>query len=144
MSLLTAELTENIVDRVRRGIAPEVAAVAAGVSQSTYYNWRKRGQDGEEPYAGFWNAVARACAESEVALVERVQEGDGQGVGFGSSKAALEILQRRFPKRWSVQVKVEMSEQLNRFLDAAQRICSDEDFRKLLEALAEESGETAA
>jgi hypothetical protein len=137
-SKLTPELIEAIVATVSKGIAPEVAAQAEGISQATYYSWRKQGQEGAEPYATFWNAVTRAIAVSEVSLVEKVAVGDGQATSFGEAKASLELLQRRFPKRWSVQLKVEMAEHLNRFIRAAERVLSNDDFLKLMTELAEE------
>jgi hypothetical protein len=143
-SKLTPELTAAVVKSVEKGIAPEVACAAEGVSDSSYYSWRAQGKAGVEPYASFWSEIARAIATSEITLVEKVSGGDGQGVGFGEAKASLELLQRRFPKRWSVQVKVEMADQLNRFIDAAQRVLAEPDFAKLLEALAEEPGEGEA
>jgi hypothetical protein len=133
-----------VVKSVELGIAPEVACAAEGVSSASYYSWRKQGQDGLEPYASFWESIARAIATSEITLVQKVSAGDGQGIGFGEAKASLELLQRRFPKRWSVQLKVEMADHLNRFIDAAQRVLAEPDFAKLLEALAEEPGEGEA
>lgn len=143
-SKLTDALVEAVVASVKKGIAPEVACAAEGVSSASYYSWRKQGQEGVEPYASFWEAITRAIAISEISLVETVATGDDVGVGFGSSKAALELLQRRFPKRWSVQLKVEMADHLNRLIDVAQRVLDPASFEKLLEALADESGDGEA
>jgi hypothetical protein len=143
-SKLTPELTAKVVKSVEMGIAPDVACAAEGISNASYWSWKKQGQEGVEPYATFWSQITRAIATSEVLLVQKVSTGDGQGIGFGEAKASLELLQRRFPKRWSVQLKVEMADQLSKFIDAAQRVCSEDDFRKLLEVLAEEPGEGEA
>lgn len=143
-SKLTPELLAKVVASIQMGIAPDVACAAEGISNSTYWSWKKQGQEGVEPYADFWAAITRAIAIAEITLVQKVSGGDGQGIGFGEAKASLELLQRRFPKRWSVQLKVEMADHLNRFIDAAQRVLAAEDFAKLLEALAEEPGEGEA
>lgn len=143
-SKLTPELQEAVCETCRKGIDPLVATVAQGVDEGSYYRWRREALDGEEPQLSFVRAVARACAEGEISLAERLSAGDGQGIGFGEAKASLEILQRRFPKRWSVQVKVEMADQLNRFIDAAQRVLEPASFGKLLQELAEEPGEAEA
>lgn len=142
---LTKELTDAVVDRCRKGIDPLIATVSQGVTERTYREWRSQSIEGSnEDAVAFFQAVARACAEGEIGLAEQLAIGDEAGVGFGPSKAALEILQRRYPKRWSVQVKVEMADQLNKFIDAAQRVLEPEAFGKLLEALAEESGPAEA
>lgn len=136
---LTEELIEQVAEKIRRGNHPETSAVASGISRATYYEWKRRGEAGEDPYAEFWTRVARACAEAEVQLVDRAQHGDPVGVGYGESKSALEILKLRFPKRWSPQVKVEVADQLNRYLDVAQSVLDEESFKRLLTALADES-----
>jgi hypothetical protein len=138
---LTDETIAEIAAKVRNGIHPESAARACGISTSLFYELKSKAKQGLEPFATFWNEVARAEAQAEVGFVETVRLGDEAGLGFGPAKASLELLQRRFPKRWSQQVKVEVSDQLTRFLDAAERICKPEDFRKLLEELADETGE---
>lgn len=142
---LTPEFTAKVVQKVLLGVDPEVASISAGISRSCFFGWRAQGMQGVEPYAEWWIEVARACADSEINLATKAQEGDSVS-GYGPSKAALEILQRRFSKRWSVQVKVEMADQLNKFIDAAQRVLVNqpETFRQLLEALAEEPGEGEA
>lgn len=140
-SKLTPELVEAVCERCRKGIDPMIAAMSQGITERTYREWRAQANEGtNEAAADFFQQAARACAEAEVAFAERLASGDDVGVGFGSAKAALEILQRRYPKRWSAQLKVEMTDQLNRFLDAAQRVCDAETFGKLLAELAEESG----
>ncbi len=138
-SKLTVELTADVVAKIAGGNHPETAALACGISRATYFDWKRRGESGEEPFAGFWAEVVRARAVSEVQLLERAQRGDAPGVGWGDSKAALETLKLRFPKRWSPQLKVEISEQFNRYLDVAQRVLDDGSFRALLEALADDS-----
>lgn len=139
---LTAELTAEIVAKVSAGVHPEVAAIACGVSRASFYEWKRKGLNGEEPFAAFWTAVARAEAESEVQMLQTAQTGDEVGVGFGRSKSAYELIQLRFPKRWSKQIKIEMADQLNTLLDKAQKVLDQGSFERLLAALADESEST--
>jgi hypothetical protein len=136
---LTEELTAQVVETIKRSNHPETAALACGISRASYYDWKRKGENGEEPYASFWTEVTRAIAASEVQLVDAAQRGDAPGVGYGDSKAALEVLKLRFAKRWSPQVKLEIADQLNRYLDVAQRVLDDASFRTLLDALAEDA-----
>jgi hypothetical protein len=133
----TPELQAKIIELIEAGDAPEVAAGVNGIGRSTHFEWMAANED-------YRTEVARAKDVFESGRRAIVLKGDEKGNGFGPAKAALEVLSRRFPRRWSVQVKVEMADSLNRFIDAAQRICSPEDFAKLLEALAEEPGEGEA
>ncbi len=133
----TDENRARILELVQAGDPGIVAAGRTGLSERTYYEWVAADED-------FRNAVA--CAEKTYESLSRevVQGGDEKGASFGPAKARLEHLQRRFPKRWSVQIKVEMADQLNRYLDVAARVLEPEAFGKLLEALAEEPGEGEA
>lgn len=141
---LTEAVIESACQKILDGVGPEVAFIASGVSRSTFFELKRKAQNGDQPFLDYWTFVARAEAEHELKLARAAATGDEAGVGYGPSKAALELLQLRFPKRWSKQVKLEIADQLNRFLDAAQRVCSPEDFAKLLEVLAEEPGEGEA
>lgn len=133
----TPELTEKMVKLVIEGNFPDTVTVACGISLDTYYFWRERGQRGEEPYATWWNAMVQACALSEIEAVRQIRQGDDRGAGFGPAKAALELISRR-NKRWSPNIKVEVADQLTRFIDVAERICPPEMFALLLEGLAAE------
>jgi hypothetical protein len=62
-----------ILNLVKAGNHPAIAAVSAGVPRSTYYRWEKQGRAGEEPYAKFIEAIAQAQAECEAREVVNFQ-----------------------------------------------------------------------
>lgn len=132
---LTAELTGEMVRMVKKGNYPATVAVACGINQKTFYDWLKRGAAGEEPFASFTAQVAQACAESEIEMVDSIRIGDERGAGFGPAKASLELIGRRYPKRWGPQIKIEVADQMQKFLDTARRICPAEVYLELIEAL---------
>lgn len=83
-TLLTPERTEKIVALIAAGNFAETAALAAGISKQTYYNWLARGRvererltekpslkprTKEEPYLEFFDAVEKARAEAEARMV---------------------------------------------------------------------------
>lgn len=140
-SKLTAELSQTILADIAAGLHPEVAAQAAGIVPSTYFDWMQRGKAGEAPYATFRSDVARAKAEAERQLLQRALGGDGKGTSFGPAKAALEILSRTRPDRYSQQVKVQLRQDIERILDVVQRVCGTEDFLRVVEALADDDSE---
>lgn len=133
----TEQLQSEIVALVEAGDAAEVAAGVKGIGRSTHFEWMRS-------LDCYRTAILRACDVFESNSRAIVLSGDEKGSGFGPAKAALEVLGRRIPKRWSPQVKVEMADSLNRYIDAAQRVLAPKDFTKLLEALAEEPGEGEA
>ena len=139
---ITDEIQDEIVRLIEAGNYPDTAAQAAGISRATFYRWRKEGQ--EQPgsrLAVFETAIALAIAKAEARLIERIGDGDEAGVGFGPAKAALEILQRRFSRRWSAKVTHEIADMTAKVLDVVRRVCSESDYVRVLEELAREDGE---
>lgn len=88
---------ETIVESVREGNFISTAASLAGVAYETVITSLEKGQKGENDlYYNFWKDVKQAEAESEYDLVSTV--------ALASKidwKAAIELLQRRFPDRWA-------------------------------------------
>ena len=121
-----------------------MAAQAHGVSPATFYRWRQKGKNGDPRYAEVESRIARAVALAERGLIQKAADGDNAGVGFGPGKAALEILQRRFSRRWSAKVTHEIADMTQRVLDVVRRVCSETDYARVLEELAREDSEGAA
>lgn len=96
----TPEVRKKIVDALKAGNYAEVACRAAGIGESTYYQWIARGRADAEAgrqtvYAEFAEAVKEADARAEqyaVAMVLKAMPTNWQ--------AAMTFLERRFPKRW--------------------------------------------
>ncbi len=74
-SLLTPEVQAKIVDRVRRGNYPAVAAGACGIGQSTFFRWMERGKAEEDsPYREFREAVKEAADSAETEMVDVIRQ----------------------------------------------------------------------
>lgn len=95
---------EVIVERVRAGAYPEVAAASTGVSAATYYRWKAEGEDrvvdgrvvrARPAYREFREALDRASAEAEMGAVAHVT-----AAMPNDWRAALAYLERRAPARW--------------------------------------------
>jgi hypothetical protein len=56
----TPEITAAVCDALKAGGYAVDAAVAAGVSETTFYEWMKRGKRGEAPFAEFAESVKGA------------------------------------------------------------------------------------
>ena len=108
--VLDPSIMRRIVDLVRAGNFPDVAAQAVGIHRDTFYSWMKRGGElrrlvatsGYTPrgyevdLVSFSDDVEKAAAESEardVMLIGRAAEKDW--------KAAAHRLERRHRSRWA-------------------------------------------
>lgn len=102
---LTPELQERIVQAVRAGNHFEAAARSAGIAQSTFYRWLERGAEEDDgAYSDFRAALRRAEAESEVhavAVIRKAMTDDW--------RAALALIERRYPERWRRQQTTELA-----------------------------------
>jgi transposase len=95
------EAVERIVQVLAAGGYPQTAATAAGVSAKTYYRWLARGADdgpeADAPYRDFRERVEKAQAEGEARAVTII----ARAAADGTWQAAVWMLERRYPERWS-------------------------------------------
>jgi len=125
-SKLTPEVQENICNWLKLGYYQEDAAIMAGISASTYYEWMKKGEqervaleEGEKaltlpdtslpasedgtpeieliyPFLEFSEAVKKARAEAEGAHIRNIRKAADNGVW----QASAWFLERSHPKKW--------------------------------------------
>jgi hypothetical protein len=143
---LNAKLQRAICLRIERGNYPEVSAAAEGIPERTFREWMKNGRQGLQPYERFVIAVDRARARAEADLVEVIRKGDTKNRKM--SRAAGWLLERTRSKRFGAVIRHRVEDELERLLDIVQAVCSESDFRRVLEAIAardreEETGEPA-
>lgn len=95
-SKLTPRVQEKIITAIRAGNYAQVAAVYAGIGESTFYRWMDQGERAKAGrYRRFWQAVKEAEGEAEVravAIIQRKMPEDW--------RAAMSYLERQHPKRW--------------------------------------------
>lgn len=94
--MLTPELQKAFVAIVARGHYNQTACDASGITTETYRNWMARGEAGEAPYLGFFEAVKKARSAAEVSalsVIERAASG-------GQWQAAAWWMERRYPDKW--------------------------------------------
>lgn len=137
-SKLTAEFQSELVALLERGHDRDIAAQSLGVGASTLMAWLKLAES-EEPgqaHYEFKNAVLRAMAKAQVGMVDKWLAGDPSAEwSYGPGKAAkeyLQLTQRRFAER----VRVQVQDELDDLLTIVERVCSREDFARVLEAIA--------
>jgi hypothetical protein len=88
----TREVHEQIVRAVAAGVFPEIAARMAGISESSFYRF-KRGSSPER--VKFRNDLNKALAEYEARLSASLTKGAND-----NPRVARDVLAYRFPSRW--------------------------------------------
>jgi transposase len=118
-TILDEALVKQLIDMICDGVAPDVAAGAAGINRATYYDWRARGRSEEVGiYADFDQAIEQAlqiCEARAARAVARAFPKDWQ--------SALAMLERRFPDRWGRRQRVDVYEH-ERVRQEAERIAA--------------------
>lgn len=98
---LTPHVVKTVCQMVRDGNYLKIACAAAGISADTLEAWRKRGNNGEEPYADFARQLAAAELAAETTLVKIWHDAAPE-----DWRAARDLLARRFPERWEREAEV--------------------------------------
>ena len=132
---LTDELSAAFCAIVEEGTHLETAAESVGIAVSTLYNWLDWGSEGREPYAAFLEDVTRARAVAEIELIRTLKRGDGKGISFGQARAAAFLLERTRPNKYAQRVNLKVEDAVREVLEVVSRVCSPEDFARILERL---------
>lgn len=99
-SKLNDEVEARICEALELGYPHEAAAAYAGISARAFYNWKAKGEKAQRGrYVQFVQAVKKAEAMGEGALVHVVRT-----AALRDWKAAMTMLERRWPQRWARRV----------------------------------------
>ncbi len=96
---LQPELTKRICVLLGEGVSIKSSCNLCGVSERAYHEWTRRGQAGEEPYAGFFDAASRARDGWKARLISRIES----SAAGGDWRAAAFLLERQFPAEFGSQ-----------------------------------------
>jgi transposase len=145
-TLHSPELEAEIVKAIQEGHYVEQAAKMSGISKRTFYNWKERGEAGEEPYASFLHAVEKAEAVAEGMLLDEIRTaqpathagngGGGSGADLWQAKAW--IMERRWPGRWSGRVRLTVDHELAALMKRLEAKLDTETFAKVVDASRED------
>ena len=92
---LTPKVRDAICEGIRLGMTYKHAAMAAGITERTFYHWVERGKNGDEPYAQFLQALSGAEAEGIRKNLDAIQ-----GASEKDWRAAAWLLERRHPAEY--------------------------------------------
>jgi hypothetical protein len=134
-SKLDEDTQAKVCAALRTGNFVRPACEFAGISQSTYYAWRERGEADREaglntPFLEFLEATTRASAEGELLAVSRLAE----NVRNGDQRAIEFFLTHRHSERWSHRVHIEHRGQAAELPPAPEPIDPEEWHRRAVAA----------
>ena len=124
---LTHDVIEDICNWLKLGYYQEDAATMAGISASTFYDWMKKGDEGQKAlesgtssslpaiqedgeveivdmYSEFSEAVKKARAEAEGAHIRNIRKAADNGVW----QASAWFLERSHPKKWGKRSQLDL------------------------------------
>ena len=125
---LTPMLKQEICDLLSDAVNLETACELVGIAKATYYNWRERGESGEEPFAEFLDAATRARAKAKLTLLRIIdraaQNGDWRAASWRLTHGGWpEFSDRPAPEKKTASPRPEPEP------------ISDEELRKILATL---------
>lgn len=101
----TRDTVERLLEAVRAGLPYHLAAEAAGISESTFYDWQRgkfpRGLDEDQKAlkSEFLEGLTRAKGDSALTLMQIIKDAAPE-----DWRAAAWILERRFPRDFGKQL----------------------------------------
>ncbi len=101
---LTPEVQQTICDALERGEVHVHAAEHGGISEATYYNWIRKGEEGDKEYVEFLLATMRAEAEGRKEIFKKIRcatETDWRAAAF--------LLERRYPQHYGKAARVDLT-----------------------------------
>jgi hypothetical protein len=104
-SKLRGKAVKTFLEHIKAGLTIEAATARAGVGRTTVFMWLQRGREAVRgEFRDFLNAYEEALGIAEATLIERLTE-----AGHQEPKIWMWILERRFPERWSLKERHELS-----------------------------------
>ena len=101
---LTPALQAELCELMAEGMYLEPSCDLVGVAPKTVYEWLKRGEEGEEPFADFRNALSMASAKAERESLKAVRT-------FKNWQGPACFLERRHRARWGRDAQTDASQQ---------------------------------
>lgn len=123
----TLGLHTQIVELIKQGNRPPVAAAAAGITPATFHEWMRRGKDGDPHLYQFALDVDQAFALAETAAIETVRK-----AMLENPEYAKWYLERARADGYSKQVNMMVESQLQAFMKRLEEALDPETFHKVL------------
>lgn len=94
---LNRTVCDKIVEGVLKGNYVSTVCQSVGINRSTYYDWKKKGKQGIEPYKQFYDRVTEAEAQAEMDILNVIYT---NAIDEGNWVSSAWILERKYPDRF--------------------------------------------
>lgn len=94
---LTRAVCDKICEGVLKGNYVATVCQSVGIHRGTYYEWKKKGEQGIEPYKQFYDRVTEAEAQAEMNILNVIYT---NAVDQGNWVSSAWILERKYPDRF--------------------------------------------
>ncbi len=131
-SRLTPAVLARLVAATSRGLHQGACAAAAGIHRNTLYDWRNRGEDGEEPFATMLQHLENAEVVHQEKLLSLILDAANDPAQW---KAAAWLLEKRYPHVYSAIVQREVANQVEGLLAAIKAKVSKATFAELRDVI---------
>lgn len=94
---LNKTVCDKICEGVLKGNYITTVCKSVGISPKTYYYWKKKGEQGIEPYKTFYERVTEAEAQAEMDILNVIYT---NAIDQGNWVSSAWILERKYPQRF--------------------------------------------
>lgn len=94
---LTRVVCDKIVEGVLKGNYITTVCQSVGIHKTTFYAWKKKGEQGLEPYKEFYDRVTEAEAQAEMDILNVIYT---NAIDQGNWVSSAWILERKYPNRF--------------------------------------------
>lgn len=137
----TPDFIAAIVEQIKAGVDPAVAAGSCGITRQCWNGWLRRAAEGDEPFASMAEQVELARDAWESGLQQALHRTVDK-FGQMDPKAIMWTLERRAHERYGRELRVKFREEAARHTIERLRAGLDsETFGRVLECLAADDGE---
>lgn len=126
---LTPQLQEQIGKNITLGMPLKFAAEAAGITEVTFYNWLKRGENESKGKFFEFAEHIKACKAKAVQLHLKLIT---KAATDGSWQASAWILERRHPEEFGRKDRLELDANMKHSGDLNLHTLSDEDLMEII------------
>jgi hypothetical protein len=120
-TLLTSELSASICGRIADGLSFVDACRVNHIAEKTFYNWKERGETGEEPFFEFLQSVKEAEGEFKSVHIATIKRAAKEKIP-GQWQAAAWLLERKYPGEFAMRQQIAVSDKLEQFIKAFDEI----------------------
>jgi hypothetical protein len=94
---LTRVVCDKICEGVLKGNYITTVCKSVGIHPQTYYSWKKKGEQGIEPYKQFYDRVTECEAQAEMDILNVIYT---NAIDQGNWLSSAWILERKYPNRF--------------------------------------------